>query len=122
MTVTIAKYRDRIPTDKTAAEAASIHGAGSVFVDGKCYADILAEQAKPAEEVASSGAQSLDGSSTIDAEIDVNGAAVQLGTVVASAHTRSGLSVDEWNALSPEKRDELLNAEIALMRDGKAGE
>lgn len=47
--VTIARYQDRIPTDKSPAKAAGIHGASAVFVDGKCYADILAAEAKAAE-------------------------------------------------------------------------
>jgi len=52
MSVTIAKDQDRIPTDKTAEQAADMHGAGSVYVDGKCYADILREQAEAAAKAA----------------------------------------------------------------------
>jgi hypothetical protein len=84
-------------------------------------------EAAPAEE-APEGAQAAEpeaeapeilillGSSTIGALIDVNGEQVQLGTVVAAAHQRSGMSAADWNALDDATRDGLLNHEVEILR------
>lgn len=60
-------------------------------------------------------AETLYGSDTLPAVLTIGGQDVQLGTVVASAHAASGLSVAEWNALAPEERDVYLNDQVASL-------
>lgn len=53
-----------------------------------------------------SSVETLLGSSVLPAMVDIApGKSVQLGNVVARAHKASGLSVDEWNALTAEDRE-----------------
>lgn len=63
----------------------------------------------------------LVGSSNFDAVLDVAGKQVQLGDVVAAAHQASGLSVEEWNALTEPERDDLIEAELTRM-EGEGAE
>lgn len=58
----------------------------------------------------------LLGSDVLPANVDVGGQTVSLGTIVASAHASSGLTVDAWNALGQLERDELLAVEVGLLR------
>ena len=59
----------------------------------------------------------LHGSDKLPAHIEIaEGKTVQLGTVVAEAHTASGLSEEAWNALPADERDALLNAEIDRLK------
>jgi hypothetical protein len=59
----------------------------------------------------------LYGSSVLPAMIAIaEGKEVQLGEVVAAAHTRSGLTAAKWNKLAEGKREALLTAEIELMK------
>lgn len=60
--------------------------------------------------------QALLGSDVLDSIIDIGGTPVQLGTIVAAAHDVSGLSVDDWNGLVPQIREQLLSDQIAAMR------
>lgn len=62
------------------------------------------------------GEQMLLGSSTLPSLIEVGGEQVQLGTVVAAAQAASGLSVEDWNKLSEEARDQHLNQQVDAMR------
>lgn len=78
--VTIAKYGDRIPTDKSAAEAASIHGASGVFVNDRCYADILAEQ-----ELLAAAAAGSPANDPVDNEADAKAAAAADAQAAADA-------------------------------------
>lgn len=50
----------------------------------------------------------LHGSSTLASTFEIGAKTVQLGALVAEAHKRSGLSVDQWNALPDAERDGLL--------------
>lgn len=54
----------------------------------------------------------LYGSDTLPSEVAVGETKVQLGEIVAAAHTASGKTVEQWNALLPIDRDALLQAEI----------
>lgn len=54
------------------------------------------------------------------AQIDIDGAQIQLGLVVAAAHRESGLSTDAWNALSEEDRKAQIEAVIELARQEAA--
>ncbi len=55
----------------------------------------------------------LYGSDTFPAHVEIaDGVTVQLGEIVAAAHSASGLSADDWNALPAEDRDGLLTAEV----------
>jgi len=60
--------------------------------------------------------ETLYGSSTLGSQVDVGGIIFTLGDIVAGAHTASGLSVADWNALDEAKRDALLTAHIDAMR------
>lgn len=62
----------------------------------------------------------LYGTDVLPAHVEINGAMVQLGTVVSSAHAASGLSVDDWNGLVPQVRDQLLIEHLEVMRAGAA--
>jgi hypothetical protein len=54
-------------------------------------------------------AETLLGSNTLPAMIDIaDGKSVQLGEVVMMAHKASGLSIEDWNSLPDDKRDEML--------------
>lgn len=46
---------------------------------------------------------------------DIDGNSVQLGTVVAAAHTESGLTVADWNAAPESERERLLAEQVAAM-------
>lgn len=54
----------------------------------------------------------LLGSSILPALIEIGDAQVQLGEIVAAAHQKSGLSLEDWNALEDAARELLLDAEI----------
>lgn len=58
----------------------------------------------------------LYGTDVLPGMIEIGGDLVQLGTVVAAAHSVSGLSVDDWNGLVPQIRDQLLIEHIEVMR------
>lgn len=60
-------------------------------------------------------AGTLVGSSNFDAVLEVAGKQVQLGDVVAAAHAASGMTVEEWNALTEPERDDLIEAELTRM-------
>ena len=77
----------------------------------KLIALILSAQ-KPAAPV---DAQTLYGSDVQPALFEVNGETVQLGTIVAAAHVRSGKTVEEWNALPVEERERLIQAEVTYV-------
>lgn len=90
-----------------------------------------APAAAPATAVTSSSAPKSDaetdklppealvllGSSTLGSLIEIGDRQAQLGEVVAAAHAASGLSVEDWNGLTEEARDELLQAQIDVMRE-----
>ncbi len=66
---------------------------------------------------ADDNAETLLGSSTLPSIVVISDAkSVQLGEVVASAHQASGLTVDAWNALPGDQRDDLLKTTIEAMR------
>ena len=57
----------------------------------------------------------------VPAEVEVGGPnPVQLGLIVASAHERSGFTVEDWNALTDEEREALLNAEVERLKSNNA--
>ena len=64
-------------------------------------------------EAAAVTATTLVGSDTLQASYQFGDQTVQLGDIVKDAFEASGLTVDAWNALAAEARDELLNAELA---------
>lgn len=63
----------------------------------------------------------LLGSSSFDPVLEVGDKQVQLGDVVAAAYAASGMSVEEWNALTETERDDLIEAELDRM-EGAADE
>lgn len=54
----------------------------------------------------------LVGSSVHPSEFDINGRTYSLGDVVAKAHDATGMSVEDWNALSDDERHDLIDAEL----------
>ncbi|QMV32515.1 hypothetical protein 2A_00037 [Ralstonia phage Darius] len=63
-------------------------------------------------------AETLLGSDVHPAVIDLGDSrTVQLGDVVARAHSASGLTVEEWNALDADARHSLIDAMLDTMAD-----
>lgn len=62
----------------------------------------------------------LLGSSVQPALIEVGDRTIQLGELVAAAHVRSGLSVQEWNDLPLNDREFMLADELEIMRKAAA--
>ncbi len=59
----------------------------------------------------------LNGSSTLPAMIEIAaGKSFQLGEIVRTAFSESGLTVEAWNALDETERDRRLNAVIDAMK------
>lgn len=87
---------------------------------------VLADPRLAAEIITVPAAQpdvALLGSGFLPALNDMpDGSQVQLGYVVQRAHTRSGLSADEWNALRSDEREHHLSETLALMRALEATE
>lgn len=77
---------------------------------------------KKNEAANSAPAVILNGSDSFPAEVELaESRTIPLGTLIAHAHTASGLSADDWNKLEAEQRDELLQKSIdALKADGAA--
>ena len=60
--------------------------------------------------------ETLYGSDTLNAELQVKDTTIQLGDLVSAAYAKSGLSVLEWNALTPEVRDQKLLDALEVLR------
>lgn len=70
-------------------------------------------QALLAEAEAARKQDFLLGSDILPSDVEIaEGTTVPLGEIVQGAYAASGLSVDDWNALPPDQRDELLEAEV----------
>jgi len=65
---------------------------------------------------ADDGSAGIYGTDQLPGLVEVGGQMVQLGTVVTGAHAASGLSVDDWNGLVPQIRDQLVIEHLELMR------
>ena len=65
---------------------------------------------------AASSAQVLLGTNVLPSLIEIGGAEVQLGTVVARAFEVSGLTLEAWNGLEEVERDKLLVAQVEAMQ------
>ena len=115
----------------SATPPGSISAVAQAVVTGDQPASVTLESPTPAVEHPASAApdtpavavqlppaqtQALLGSDVLDLIIDIGGTPVQLGTIVAAAHDVSGLSVDDWNGLVPQIREQLLSDQIAAMR------
>jgi hypothetical protein len=75
------------------------------------------DTAQPQQEQEQGTDDTLYGSSILPAQIDITSDGfVQLSTVVAMAHTDSGLSVADWNALPEEDREQRLQAVVDRLR------
>lgn len=79
---------------------------GEPAAAAKKAADRLADETKPVVDVV------LVGSSVHPATFEIGGQTFQLGNVVAMAHTTSGLSVADWNALPDDERHDRIDAEL----------
>lgn len=77
----------------------------------------MAKQPTPKPTAAPAENETLNGSNTLPALVEVSdGKSVQLGEIVAAAHQMSGLSVEAWNALSEGERDDLLNKVVTDLK------
>lgn len=57
----------------------------------------------------------LLGSSVLPSLVPVGDGTVQLGAIVSDCHIMSGLSIDEWNALSEDDREERLAEHVSWL-------
>lgn len=105
-------YGDVVAAQPSADEVARAEAAEKAQKD----ADERAEADRLAAE--SRASQTLLGSNVLDRVIDLTGnTTATLGEVVARAHTRSGLSVAEWNDLEPAEREAKLATEVEIMTE-----
>jgi hypothetical protein len=58
----------------------------------------------------------LLGSSVLESTYEIGSKTVQLGDIVAAAHTASGLTLEAWNAQPDEEREHLLKLELEKMQ------
>jgi hypothetical protein len=59
----------------------------------------------------------LIGSSVLPSLVEIaEGKTVQLGDVVGAAHAASGLSIEEWNSLADDDREQRLAAQVETMK------
>lgn len=77
------------------------------------YREVKAEPEKPIE----AHIETLLGSSVLPSMVEIGPEiSVQLGEVVARAHTESGLSIADWNAMADDAREALLAATVEAMK------
>ncbi len=88
---------------------------GGMFfpADPADYDTALKLSTPPIEGAPAAGA--LTGSPNFEAVQDIGDKQYQLSEIVAAAHSASGMSVDEWNALTETERDDLIEAELDRM-------
>lgn len=90
----------------------------------EAYKEYGVEAAASVSPVAGDGDEpevhtSLLGSSTLPAEIELaDDRFVTLGDVVRAAFERTGLTLEHWNQLTDQVRDELLKAEVNFLKVG----
>lgn len=83
------------------------------------YREVKAEPEKPIE----AHIETLLGSSVLPSMIEIGpGIEVQLGEVVSRAHTESGLTIGDWNAMADDAREALLAATVDAMKAEHAPE
>lgn len=77
----------------------------------------MAKQATPKQTTKLADSETLNGSNTLPALIEIApGHTVQLGEVVMAAFKVSSLTADAWNALPEAERDGLLSSSIEVMK------
>ncbi len=62
----------------------------------------------------------LLGSSVLPAVVEIGAKSVQLGTIVAAAHSTSTLTTEEWNGLAEPQREALLALQLDAMKAAAA--
>lgn len=105
-------YGEAEAAQPTADELARQEAAAKAkkAADEKAEADRLAAEAR--------ANQTLLGSEVLESVIDLTGnKTVTLGEVVASAHARSGLTVQAWNELEPAEREAKLATEVEILTE-----
>ncbi|MCT7668181.1 hypothetical protein [Shinella kummerowiae] len=81
----------------------------------------MAKQTTPKQSPALGENETLNGSNTLPALIEIApGNSVQLGEVVLAAFHLSGMTVEAWNALPEADRDGLLNGAIEGLKTAAA--
>lgn len=97
------------------ATAGAPQGASVAAVDGQVASEVVTAQDAPTPV-------GLYGSSVQPALIKIGGEDVQLGVVVAAAQLASELSVQEWNDLAADVREDLIADELAAMQEAAAAD
>lgn len=78
-----------------------------------------AKNAAPAKDKQAD--QVLLGSSVHPESFEINGKTYSLGDIVAAAHTKSGLSVEDFNGLSEDMRADLIDDELDALKADTSG-
>jgi len=105
-------YGEDVAAQPSAEEVARAEAAAKAQKE----TDERAEAERVAAE--SRASQVLLGSNVLDSVIDLTGnTTAALGEVVPRAHTRSGLTVAEWNELEPAEREAKLATEVEIMTE-----
>jgi len=76
------------------------------------FADVDKPGSLPAERQPKHAPETLIGSNVLASNYEIAGAIVQLGDIVAAAHELSGMTVEEWNSLDQEDREDLLRLQL----------
>lgn len=92
-------------------------------IDGfKLYRGEKAAPAAPKAPASKDVPPALFGSSVHPTSFEINGNTLSLGDVVRSAHAASGLSIEDWNALSEDDRHNRIDAELDRLAGGQSDE
>lgn len=103
-------YRDYGDAAAAQPSAEDLARAAQKEAAERAEADRLAAEKRASE--------TLLGSNVLASVIDLTGnKTVTLGDVVARAHTRSGLSVPDWNDLEPAEREAKLATEVEILTE-----
>lgn len=106
--------RDAFEDATTPVASAASMALGEVIPGGALAT--ATEQSPVLGASADDGSTVIYGTDQLPGLVEVGGQMVQLGVVVAGAHAASGLSVDDWNGLVPQIRDQLVIEHLELMR------
>ncbi len=115
-----AEAKTKAEADAKAKAEAEAKAKAEAEAKAKAEADAKAQaeaeaKAREETEARNKAFATLLGSSIQPPVLQIRGADVQLGTVVASAHQRSGLTVEGWNAQPEAVREALITDEITVL-------
>lgn len=108
----VATEADRAEADRAVDAADLAVKDAQASLDKLTTAGETMPPAKPAADKTPKPPETLLGSNRLPAVIEIGPFKVQLGIIVSSAHLASGLTLEEWNALDEEDREQRLEDEI----------